>query len=278
MRTIIRATRTTAWAALAASVLIAAAALPGRAEEKLVAPVYPGAVRLSPAAVQAMEGVEFAVKDPHDKVLAFYVPKYARLPKDGEGRAQGTTEIPLIARSSAEVQKIILSKKGDFTLERAAEIIVKWQRETGAGANAATKAFFQLETQAKRHKTHDAELAELRAKYAFLKTAWYLEGKDQEALVRGGRESGNAAQFVTDKKILDAYNEEVKKAMAEGRYQDVAGLHAKYFGELPDAARRSKADNFAVWKKALEDLAAVSYQTKVTIDFDPNEWDVRWKK
>jgi hypothetical protein len=25
------------------------------------------------------------------------------------------------------------------------------------------------------------------------------------------------------------------------------------------------------------ELAAVSYQTKVTIDVDPNLWDVRWK-
>jgi uncharacterized membrane protein len=54
-------------------------------------------------------------------------------------------------------------------------------------------------------------------------------------------------------------------------------LQEKAFGGA-DVEKKRKADNFGVWKKGLEDLAAASYRTKLKIDRDPHQWDVRWSK
>lgn len=247
-------------------------------EEKLVAPMYPGAVRLSPAKVSYDAGVLFAVKDPHDKVVAFYVPKYAHLPKEDEGRVRGSNKIPLIAQSSSEVLAIIQSMKGDYTMERATEVNVEWVPDTLAGMNTVSKFFFELEAQAKKFKTHAAEVPELKKRYAFLSTSYFFQGQDQEILARCGRESGNAIQYANDPKAMKAYSEEMAKVMKEGQYDKLAGLQQKYFGDAAETEKRRKADNFGVWKKGLEDLAAVSYQTKLTIDIHPSQWDVRWNR
>lgn len=267
-------------AALAAGLLAAVLAAAGvlRADEKLVAPVYPGAIRLSPAAVQNMVPVEFAVKDVHDKVAAFYVPKFGRLAAEGETSMSAQNLTNVIILSESQVLKQIASVKGDYTLSRPAIVIIEWVPEALAPMNAVNRIFMELESQARRFKVHQAELLELKKKYAFLQTAYYPNGKEQEIALRCGRESGSVVQSMADPKAMKAYSEEVKKLTQEGRYNEMAGLQKKYFGDLADADKRAKADNFAVWKTGLDELAAAAYQTKIKIDMHPSQWDVSWEK
>jgi hypothetical protein len=246
-------------------------------EEKLAAPVYPEAVRLSPAQVKNMEGVMFAVKDDHAKVLAFYAPKYARVPKDDDMVDRGPNELALIIQDEPAILKMILAKKGDMTLSRPSLLRLEWLSDQLSGSNPVSRFWMELERQSKRFKGHEAELAELKAAYAYLNSSFYFEKKYQEILTRCGNESGNGEMRMADPKISKEYAAEIKKLQEEGRYQEMAALNEKYFGNQAEAEKRRKADNFGVWKKGLADLAAVSYRTKVTIDVDPNQWDVRWK-
>jgi hypothetical protein len=156
------------FAAMFCLALVAASRPAASAEEKLVAPAYPGAVRFSPAKLGGTEGVVFFARDPHEKVQAFYVPKYARLPKEDEGRVRGAGEIPLIAQSVGEVTSIITSMKGDYTQARASEIIVEWKPEIFAGTGIGGSFLIELQKQAKKHPGHDAELAALKARYGWL--------------------------------------------------------------------------------------------------------------
>jgi TRAP-type uncharacterized transport system substrate-binding protein len=121
-------------------------------------------------------------------------------------------------------------------------------------------------------------LPELKKKYAFLQTAYYLNGKEQEVILRCGRESGSVVQSMADPKAMKAYSEEVKKLTEAGRYNELAELQKKYFGDMAAADKRAKADNFAVWRAGLDELAAAAYQTKLRIDMHPSQWDVSWKK
>jgi hypothetical protein len=249
-----------------------------RAEEKLVAPVYPGAIRLSPAAVKNMVPIEFAVKDTHDKVAAFYTPKYGHVAAEGETSKSASNLTSVVILSEQEVLKFISAVKGDYTLSRPAIVTIEWVPEVLAPMNTVNRIFSELESQARRFKVHQDELPVLKKKYVYLQTAYYLSGKDQEVLARCGRESGNALQATTDPKLMKAYSEEVQKLTKEGRYNELADLQKKYFGDMAAAEKQQKADNFPVWKKGLDDLAAVAYQTKLTIDMHPSQWDVSWEK
>ena len=170
---------------------------------------------MSPAKLTGIDPVVFAVKDSHEKVEAFFVPKYARLPKEDEGMVKGETKKPYIVQSADVVTKMILAAKGDYTYARATEVNVEWQPAILGDSNIVNRFFDALNRQAGRFKAHAAELAELKQKYALLRNSYYFD---------------------------------------------------------------KKADNFGAWKKGLEDLAAVSYQTKVTIDRDPSQWGVKWDK
>lgn len=264
-------------AALLAAVLTAGAS-PLRAEEKLAAPIYPGAIRLSPAAVRNMAPIEFAVKDAHDKVAAFYAPKFGRPAKEGEAEQIAANLTSIVVVDPYQVLNIIQAAKGDITLQRAALVSIEWMPELLAPMNSVNTIFRELEEQAKKFKTHQAELPELKKKYDFLQSAYYLTGKEQEVLAKYGRESGNMTQTTSDPKLMKAYSDELNKLTKEGRYTEVAALAKKYFGDEADANKRQKADNFGLWVKALDDLAAVSYQTKLSIDVHPSQWNVSWDK
>jgi hypothetical protein len=248
------------------------------AEEKLVAPAYPGAIRLSPAAVPNMVPVEFAVGDPHDKVAAFYAPKFGRVAAAGETERSAGNLTNIIILSEPQVMKFIALVKGDYTVSRPAIVSIEWVPEVLAPMSTVNGVFRELESQARRFKVHQGELPELKKKYAFLQTAYYLSGKEQEILLRCGRESGSVGQSTSDPKAMKAYSDEVKKLTQEGRYSEMAELQKKYFGDMAEADKRSRADNFAVWRKALDDLAAVGYQTKLKIDTHPSQWDFSWEK
>jgi len=272
-----RLSKTAPAAALFAAVLAAAVAPSLRAEEKLVAPVYPGAIRLSPAVVKNMAPVEFAVKDSHDKVAAFYAPKFGHLAAEGETDLSSPNLTRVVILSESEVLKFISAVKGDYTLSRPAFLSIEWISEYLAPSNTVHGVFRELESQAKKFKVHQAEVPELKRKYAWLQSCYYQAGKDQEILTRYGRESGNTVQSMTDPKLMKAYTEEVQKLTQEGRYDQLAGLQKKYFSDVPEADKRRKADNFGLWTKALDELAAVAYQTKLSIDIHPSQWNVSWK-
>jgi hypothetical protein len=257
--------------ALAATTGAAAAA-----EEKLVAPVYPGAARLAatkPLGVD--EGVTFFVKDPHEKVQAFYVPKYARLPKEGEGRVRGSAEIPLIAQEVGTVTSIITSMKGDFTWARATEVILEWKPPVMAGSGIAGRFYFELQNQARKHPGHDAELAALKAKYDWLGLAYlHPEKKGEEILKRCSAESSGMDPEVDQTAIANRAAQLAK----EGKYDEVAELMKTLEGGDPKAAeKKRRADNFGLWKACIEEAAGYGYLTKVTIDRDPHLWDTKRK-
>lgn len=242
--------------------------------EKLVAPVYPGAVRFSPAVVKGTEGVVFFVKDSHDKVQAFYVPKYARLPNEDEGRERGAAEIPLIAQGVGEITKIITSMKGDYTLARATEIIVEWKPEVLAGTGIASGFFSELQSQAKKHPGHDAELAALKAKYDWLGLAFLHPEKKGEELFRRCSAESNGVNPNVDQAAL---MQQMAKLAQQGKYDEMAKLQEQLVGADPrDEERKRKADNFGLWKRCLEEAAGLGYLTKLTIDRDPHQWDVKW--
>jgi hypothetical protein len=249
-----------------------------RAEEKLVAPSFPGAIRLSSAKAGNMAPVEFAVKEAHDEVAAFYVPRYGRPAGEGEADRTSSNMTSIVCVSLEQVRKIILAAKGDITLERPALVSIEWMPEILGPSNTVNRIFMELESQAKKFNSHQAEIPELKKKYAFLQTSYYQGGKDQEILRRYGLESGNSTQTMSDPKALKAYADEMTKLTQEGKYDQLAGLRAKYFGDQKEADKRRKSDNFGLWTKALDDLAAVSYQTKLSIDIHPGQWNVAWEK
>lgn len=252
----------------------------GYAEEKLVAPPFPGALRISPPPTGSKNEwktpIIFGAQAPHDKVEAFYVPKHARQRKGSEGQLHGdgdTVKTWLIVHSDSEVLEMIQARKGDFTLAHATEVVLEWQADVIAKVNKVNRFFQQLDIQAQKFKGHDAELAELKKKYAYLKTSYYLDKKDEEILFRCSKESGSmVGQPSPD--VMAEYQAQVKKLMEEKRYQEIGPLHEKIFG---GSKKKADTDQFGVWKQCLADLAAVSYQTKVTIDHHPNQWDTAWK-
>lgn len=256
-------------------VLVAASAPRAGAEEKLVAPAYPGAARLSGTKLGTDEGVTFFAKDAHEKVQAFYVPKYARLPKEGEGRVRGAAEIPLIVQEVGAVTSIITSMKGDYTWARATEIIVEWKPPIFAGTGLGAQFIQDLQGQAKKHPGHDAELAALKAKYGWLDLAFlHPEKKAEELYKRCSAESQGVNPNVDQAALMTQY----AKLAQEGKYDEMAKIQEQLVGSDPKAEeRKRKADNFGLWKGCLEQAAALGYLTKVTIDRDPRQWDVKLK-
>ena len=255
--------------------LLAASRPAAAVEEKLVAPAYPGAVRASPAKVGGTEGVVFFVGDPHEKVQAFYVPKVARLPKEGEGRVRGSGEIPLIAQGVGEVTGIITSMKGDYTQARATEIILEWKPEVFAGTGIGAQFFLELEHQAKKHPGHDAELAALKAGYGWLGLAFFHpEKKAEELYKRCNAESSGVNPNVDQAALMTR----MAKLAQEGKFEEMAELQKQLVGDDPKAEeRKRKADNFGLWKGCLEQAAGLAYLTRLTIDRDPHQWNVKWK-
>lgn len=262
------------------AVAVCSAILAGRTpaaavEEKLVAPVYPGAVRSSGTTFGVDEGVVFFVKDRHEKVQAFYVPKYARLPKEGEGRVRGTGELPLIVQEVGAVTSIITSMKGDYTWARATELIVEWQPAIFTGTGIAAGFFSELGDQARKHPGHDAELAALKKKYEWVSLAFFHpEKKAEELFRRCSAESSGVNPNVDQAALL----QRIAKLAQEGNYEELAKVQEQLVGADPKAEeRKRRADNFGLWKGCLEEAAGYAYQTKITIDRDPHQWDTRRK-
>jgi hypothetical protein len=268
--------RTFVTVAAAFCLMLPVASRPAAAEDKLVAPVYPGAARLpatKPLGVD--EGVVFFVKDPHEKVLAFYVPKLARMPKEGEGRVRGAAEVPLIVQEVGAVTSIITSMKGDYTWGRATEIIVEWKPPIFAGTGLGNQFLDELQNQAKKHPGHDAELAALKAKYGWLVLAFlHPEKKAEELYKRCNAESSGVNPNVDQAALM----QQMAKLAQEGKYDEMQKLQEQLVGADPKAEeRKRKADNFGLWKGCLEEVAGLGYLTKITIDRDPRTWDTKRK-
>ena len=272
-----RKLRTSVAIAAMSSLALVAASLPAAAaEDKLVAPAYPGAARLSATKQLGVdEGVVFFVKDPHEKVQAFYVPKHARLPKEGEGRVRGTGELPLIVQEVGTVTSLITSMKGDYTWARATEIIVEWKPPVFAGTGLGAQFIKDLQDQARKHPGHDAELAALKAKHGWLDLAFLYPEKQAEDLYRRCSAESSGVNPNVDQAAL---MQQMAKLAQEGKYDEVVRLQEQLVGADPKAEeRKRKADNFGLWKGCLEEAAGLSYLTKITIDRDPRTWDTRRK-
>lgn len=248
------------------------------ADEKLVAPPYPGAVRLSPTVLPKNEvtaPVEFAVKDGHEKVEGFYLSNgYARRDTEHEAQRQGAKgELSLIVHSVGKVTSLISAKHGDYTWARATEVYLKWN---GADVGNAVKRLFRgLEIQVQQFPAHAAELEQVKKKYAYLYASFYLPGKDDEVIAACEKENGTDGITGPGSKDMTEFNNKMKELIAQKRYAEMAELNKKTFG---DREKKMKEDRFAEWKKCLDKLDAVSYLTRLTIDRDPNEWDTSWKR
>jgi hypothetical protein len=247
-------------------------------EEKLVAPPYPGAVRLSPAKLALSVPAGFAVKDSHEKVVSFYVPKHARQPHEGEGRRSGDGTLPLIVQDAGQVAKMIVARNGDYTAARATEVIVDWKPAALAGTGPESQFFRRLEEQAKKHPGHDGELADLKKKYDWLKIAFFDEGKFSSLLKRCSEAAGDPAMsgILGDPKARKELEAQVKMLMAEGRSKEAVDLQMKAMGSMAGDPKKAKADNFKLWGQCVDELASFAYLTKITIDRDVSQWDVTW--
>lgn len=179
------------------------------AGEKLVAPAYPGSIRLTPLQIKdnnvntGSENAVFVTKDPHEKVQAFYVPKYARLPSKDEGYSAGKTHTTFIVHSYAQSLKSIRKRKGDITKADDMGIYLEWRLEE-TSRKPLPGYFNALEREAKKHPGHDAELAELRNRYAWLSRAYFLDKKNETISQRCRREQKRKADnFRLWKKCLE---------------------------------------------------------------------------
>lgn len=241
------------------------------AAEKLVAPAYPGSVRLTPLQTKGRDKIVFVTKDSHEKVQAFYVPKYARLPGADEKGLQtdAKTNITFVVHSYAETLKIIQKAKGDYiSWVGPTTVYLEWMPDEPS-RKPAPNYFYRLEQESKKHPGHDAELAELRKKYAWLSRAFFLDKKDDTIYQRCTHESAGISAAMSDPKAQQELNAKIQKLTAEGRYQEASDLAKQAMG---DPGKKQKADNFGLWKKCLEEAAGFAYLTKIVIQQDPSLW------
>ncbi len=247
------------------------------AGEKLVAPAYPGSVRLTPLQIKenhlnvGSENAVFVTKDSHEKVQAFYVPKYARLPSKDENYPAGKTHITFIVHSYAEVLKSIQKRKGDITKADDTGVYLEWRLEE-TSKKPLPRYFHELEKEAKKHPGNDAELAELRNKYAWLSRAFFLDKKDDTIFQRCRNESLGrpATTSGPSGKEVDELNKKIQNLYAEGRYKEASDLEKQASGREKkskrDPGNKQKADNFGLWKKCLEEAAEFAYLTRIVIN------------
>lgn len=179
------------------------------AGEKLVAPAYPGSVRLTPLQIKdnhvntGSENAVFVTKDSHERVKSFYVPQYARLPSKDENFPAGRTHIAFIVHSYAQSLKSIQKRKGDITKADDTGVYLEWRLDEPR-RKPLPGYFHALEREAKKHSGHDAELAELRNRYAWLSRAYFLDKKNETISQRCRREEKRKADnFRLWKKCLD---------------------------------------------------------------------------
>lgn len=237
------------------------------AEEKLVAPPYPGSVRITPPHAKGRDVIVFYSQDPHEKVRAFYEPKYGRLPSDPVERHDTKIGVTLIVHTYEQALKIIQKSKGDYTQAEPSTVVLEW---LPAGRGDRPVPFFrELERQAKKFPGHDAELAELKKKYAWLARASYTDNMDDKIFRRCSNEARGQDPAMSEPGAMQAFQAKLRKLSDEGRYAEAARL-MKQVEEK--AAERRKADHFGLWKLCLEEAAGYAWLTRISIQQDPSLW------
>lgn len=245
----------------------ATAAAATAAEEKLVAPVYPGSVRLTPPRAKGREMIVFTSQDPPEKVRAFYEPKYARLPANPRDRNDTSIGVALVVHTYEQALAIITKSKGDFIWASPSLVVLEW---LSSKAPQKTVPFFrELERQAKKFPGHDAELAELENRYAWLARASYTDNMGDKIDRRCSNEASGMDPALADPAAAKAFQEKLRQLAAEGRQDEVTAL-AKQFDKKAKAGRN--ADHFALWKGCLEEAAGFAYRTRIKIHQDPTLW------
>jgi hypothetical protein len=243
------------------------AALPAAAEEKLIAPPYPGSVRITPPNAKGRDVIVFFSQDHHDKVRAFYEPKYGRLPSDPVERHDTKIGVTLVVHTYEQALKIIQKSKGDFTQAEPSLIVLEWLPD--GGAERTVPFFRELERQAKNFAGHEAELAELKKKYAWLARASYIDNMDDKIFRRCSNEARGMDPAMSDPGAMKAFQDKLWKLSEEGRYAEAAALMKQV--EIK-AAERRKADHFGLWKRCLEEAAGFAWLTRIKIQQDPSLW------
>lgn len=237
------------------------------AEEKLVAPPYPGSVRITPLKTQGRDTVVFTSQDPHEKVRAFYEPKYGRLPSDPVERHDKKTGVILVVHTYQQALAIIQRTKGDFTQAEPSTITLEW---IAAGNSDKTVPFFrELERQAKKFPGHDAELAEAKRKYAWLARASYTDRMDDKISSRCSNEASGMDPAMSEPGALKEFQDKLRKLSDEGRNAEAAAL-AKQFKNK--SSEKRKADHFGLWKRCLAEAAGYAWLTRIKIQQDPSLW------
>ena len=113
--------------------------------------------------------------------------------------------------------------------------------------------FGELQSQAKKHPGHDAELAALKAKYGWIGLAFlHPEKKAEELYKRCSAESSGVNPNVDQAALM----QQMAKLAQEGKYDEVVKLQEQLVGDDPKAEeRKRKADHFGLWKGCLEEAA-----------------------
>jgi hypothetical protein len=237
------------------------------AEEKLVAPPYPGSVRITPPNAKGRDVIAFYSQDPHEKVRAFYEPKYGRLPSDPVERHDGKTGVTLIVHTYEQALKIIQKSKGDYIQAEPSWVVLEWL--SAEGSDRTVPFFRELERQAKKFPGHDAELAELKKKYAWLARASYIDNMDDKTYRRCSSEARGIDPAMSEPGAMQTFQAKLQKLSEEGRYAEAAALMKQV--EVK-AAEERKADHFGLWKGCLEEAAGFAWLTRIKIQQDPSLW------
>jgi hypothetical protein len=248
-------------------ITIVLAALPAAAEEKLVAPPYPGSTRITPPNAKGRDEIVFYSQDHHGKVRAFYEPKYGRLPSDPVERRDGKTGVTLIVHTYEQALKIIQKSKGDFTQAEPSMVVLEWLPD--GGSDRPVPFFRELERQAQKFSGHDSELAELKKKYAWLARASYIDNMDDKIFRRYSNEARGIDPALSEPGAMQAFQAKLRKLSDEGRYAEAAAIMKQVDVQ---AAEKRKADHFGLWKRGLEEAARFAWLTRIKIQQDPSLW------
>jgi hypothetical protein len=243
-----------------------------RAEERLVAPPYPGAIRLSPEKMKGRDRVVFGSRDPHEKVQAFYQTKSAHLAKGSEGEFSGQKNTAtIIVYTYEQSLRMIQKTKGDYTWANPAEVFLEWRGPNPAGSWEYRDFFGELDKQAKKFPGHDAELTALKKEYDWLQVAFAFKEKVEPVYKRCSNEAQALPPIMNDPEAMKKLQAQLEQLSREGRYKERNDL-AKQLSITDEMKKKRAADHFGLWKACLTEASGFGYLTKISIHQDPSVW------
>lgn len=288
-------------AALAMLVLQPAMAAAG---DKLLAPVYPGAVAVdiplnSGQTEQYYTGEAsspfvrvFLSKDPIEKVRAFYEQKFGRMENryftgwDWEGEwpfaymktlAKADPRFDLSMGMASEVPAGV-----EIRAEDPSKVLV--ESETywpGVG-----RFFERLQLLTATNGLSKAEYDGLVKKYGYLGARYYAVGKRtdedgkrlmvDEAIFKAAEDKIGAP---LNQMSAEEYQARAQQLMAEKRYDEYAKLNEQFTASMMAAQQNATGPTGAkVYKEGLAELERNAYRTLIVIHLHPSQWDAILKQ